>query len=160
MSDQLMRMDEKPQYEELITVVDSVLDGEVNIVSVMSTLACLLKHHFNKIYWVGFYIEDKGTLKVGPYQGTLACLQIEPDRGLCGRAFRTGETQIVNDVHADPGHITCDAASLSEIVIPVKQSNGTVYGVLDVDSDRLEAFGDTDRKFLELTVSRRIEVLF
>jgi GAF domain-containing protein len=147
-------------YEDLIKALSAVLEGEANRISVMSTLVCLLKQSFSRFYWVGFYLEDEnGVLKVGPYQGTLGCLTIEPHRGVCGRAYRTGNIQLVDDVHADPEHIACDAASLSEIVIPVRRSNGSVFGVLDVDSDQPAAFGKVDEKYLGLIVTQFLEPL-
>lgn len=154
-------MDERKKYEELIAGISAVLEGEDNLVSVMSTLACMLKHAFDKNFWVGFYLEDEssGLLKVGPYQGTLGCLTIEPARGVCGRAYRLKKSQVVDDVHSDPEHIACDAASLSEIVVPVFRKNGSVFGVLDVDSDQLAAYNDTDREFLESIIRNFLEPL-
>lgn len=141
--------------------VQSVLEGETNAISIMSTLACLLKQSFPVYYWVGFYLEcsegDHKILKVGPYQGTMGCLTITPDRGVCGRAYRTGSTQLVDDVHADPEHIACDAASQSEVVIPVRRKDGSIYGVLDVDSDQLSAFSSEDKTFLEQIIADFLE---
>jgi GAF domain-containing protein len=144
-------------YKELIPQMEAVLKGEQNLISILSTVCAMLRTAFSKVYWVGFYLEDHGVLKVGPYQGTMGCLTIEFERGVCGRAYRMRTAQIVDDVHSDPEHIACDAASLSEIVIPLVRPDGTVYGVLDVDSDRLSAFNGVDQQYLQQIVKRFIE---
>ena len=150
-------MSREQLYIELSAQMRNVLEGETNCISIMSTIAGMLKQSMETFYWVGFYMEDNGVLKVGPYQGTLGCLTIAHDRGVCGRAWRTGETQIVDDVHKDPEHIACDPASVSEIVIPVRHKNGSVYAVLDVDSCLPSNFDATDRLFLEKMVREHLE---
>lgn len=142
-------MKKEEQYELVKQQINAVLEGEKNTISIMSTISCILKETFPHFYWVGFYIEDNGVLKVGPYQGTLGCLSIAFDRGVCGRAYRLGETQIVENTHDDPEHIACDPKSNSEIVIPVRDNNNTVFAVLDVDSTEFAAFDTLDQKFLE-----------
>ena len=150
-------MNKKDVYEALISDLKAVLAGEDNSISAMSTVACLVHERLDHAYWSGFYIDDGKQLKVGPYQGTMGCLSIAYDRGVCGRAYRERRTQIVDDVHADPEHIACDAKSNSEIVIPVRRKDGSVYAVFDVDSEQLGAFDDTDRNYLEAIVATCVE---
>jgi GAF domain-containing protein len=119
----------------------------------MATVSNILHHAFDHYYWTGFYVADPdkpGELVIGPYQGTLGCLRIPFGRGVCGVAAESGETQIVEDVHAFPGHIACDARSESEIVVPVFDRNGALIAVFDVDSDRTAQFDDVDRQGLEI----------
>lgn len=145
-------MNKKEIYEQLLKQIDAVLKDEKNTVSKMSTICGILKESFSYYYWVGFYIEDNGVLKIGPYQGTLACITIDFDKGVCGRAFRLAETQIVKDTHQDPEHIACDPKSNSEIVIPVINKHHKVFAVLDVDSTIYEAFDEVDAYYLEILV--------
>jgi len=145
-------------YQILKAKMEAVLQGETNLISIMSTIAGMIKQEMESIYWVGFYIEDNGVLKVGPYQGTLGCLTIAHERGVCGRAYRTKETQIVDDVHLDPEHIACDPASVSEIVLPVCDKNGNVFAVLDVDSTIPGNFNTTDKQYLEDIINQFMEV--
>jgi len=108
-------------YEEIATQLAGVLDGCPDAVAAMASTAALLKERFARMFWVGFYLPDAdGNLRVGPYQGPIACLSLPAGRGVCGAAFASGETQIVDDVHAIEDHIACDARSRSEIVVPVK----------------------------------------
>jgi GAF domain-containing protein len=122
----------------------------------MSTIAALLHHKQPHFFWTGFYRLVGGRLVVGPYQGSLACQQIELGRGVCGTAFARGETIVVPDVSAFPGHIPCDARSRSEIVVPYRDATGALGGVLDVDARVPDAFDDVDREHLEAIV----ELLF
>lgn len=122
----------------------------------MATTAALLHHKQPHFFWTGFYRRVGDRLVVGPYQGSLACQQIEFGRGVCGAAFARGETIVVPDVHAFPGHIPCDARSRSEIVVPYRDASGTLAGVLDVDARVPDAFDDVDREHLEAIV----ELLF
>lgn len=152
-------MEDKTQkYKRILKEAAAVLENEQNLISVMATLSGILKNEFPNFYWVGFYIEDKGVLKVGPYQGTLGCLTIHPERGVCGRAYRLAETQIVDDVHQDPLHIACDPKSNSEIVVPVKVGD-KVIAVLDVDSDQYANFDATDKLYLEQLVEQSFKFL-
>lgn len=141
-------------YERVITELEAVLDDETDKVARMATVACLLKQNFPYFYWVGFYRLVDNRLLIGPYQGTLGCLHISLDRGVCGAAARERQTKIVPDVHLFPGHIACDPASRSEIVVPVINSGDELLGVLDVDSDQLSAFDEVDQRHLEDIVSR------
>ena len=138
-------------YAEVAAEIAAVLEGETHNVARMATVACLLHHAFDAYFWTGFYLVDADKseeLVIGPYQGTLGCLRIPFTRGVCGAAARTGEVQIVEDVHAFPGHIACDARSESEIVVPVFAPDGTLYAVFDVDSSSLGSFDEIDAMHL------------
>lgn len=137
-------------YLELAGHVESVLAGTTDAIAGMATMAALLHHGFGHL-WTGFYrvVEPNRLLRVGPYQGTLGCLDIEFGKGVCGTAAARGETVIVEDVHAFPGHITCDARSRSEIVVPVFDADRSLVAVLDIDSEHPAAFTDEDRAGLE-----------
>ncbi|MGZ8378495.1 MAG: GAF domain-containing protein [Gemmatirosa sp.] len=141
----------KPQaYAELDGHVRAVLEGVRDPIAGMATVSCLVHHAFGHL-WTGFYrvVEPGARLRVGPYQGTLGCLEIAFGRGVCGTAAAEGRTVVVEDVHAFPGHIACDGRSASEIVVPVYDAEGTLLAVFDVDSDRRGAFDDDDRVGLE-----------
>ena len=147
-------------YAELERQIAAVLEGERHPVSRMATLACLLHERFERFFWTGFYMvdpEQPGELVIGPYQGSLGCLRIPLGKGVCGTAAKTGETQIVADVHAFPGHIACDTRSNSEIVVPVRGADGALIGVLDIDSEAFEAFDDTDARWLERILAKAFE---
>ena len=122
------------------------------MVARMATLSCLLHQAFDHYFWTGFYVVDPEKteeLVIGPYQGTLGCLRIPYSRGVCGAAARTGEVQIVKDVHDFPGHIACDVRSQSEIVIPVYDKSGALFGVFDVDSTEVGSFDGEDATELQ-----------
>lgn len=142
-------------YSVIEAQLDSVLEGIDDEIAVMATVSCLLHHGFGHL-WTGFYrvVEPQALLRVGPYQGTLGCLDIAFGRGVCGTAAAEGRTVIVPDVEAFPGHIACDGRSRSEIVVPVRGTDGGLLAVLDVDSDRLGTFDETDRIALERIVDR------
>jgi GAF domain-containing protein len=146
-------------YQQLATHVDAVLDGLTDPVAAMATIAALVHHGFRHL-WTGFYrvVNGDQLLRVGPYQGTLGCLEIQFGRGVCGTAAARAQTVIVEDVHAFPGHITCDARSRSEIVVPVFNADRTLIAIFDIDSDRPAAFDEQDRIGLErlLTWFRRV----
>ena len=138
-------------YRQLERQARSVLEGVRDEVAAMATWSCLLHHAFGHL-WTGFYrvVEPGKLLRVGPYQGTLGCLEIAFGRGVCGAAAARRETVVVPDVERFPGHIACDARSRSEIVVPVFGPGGReLIAVLDIDSDRKGAFGDEDRAALE-----------
>lgn len=142
-------------YAELQGHSDAILDGVDDEVTAMATIAALLHHAFGHL-WTGFYrvVEPGQLLRVGPYQGSLGCVDIAFGRGVCGDAAAGGKTVIVPDVEKYPGHITCDARSKSEIVVPVFGKRGDLIAVLDIDSDRLNAFDLEDAHGLEQLVSR------
>ncbi len=127
-----------------------MLEGVDDPVTGMATVSCLVHHAFGHL-WTGFYrvVEPGRLLRVGPYQGTLGCLEIPFGRGVCGTAAAEGRAVVVEDVHAFPGHIACDGRSASEIVVPVRDADGALVAVFDVDSDRRAAFDDDDRAGLE-----------
>jgi L-methionine (R)-S-oxide reductase len=137
-------------YAQLAAHVDAVLEGISDPIAGMATISALVHHAFGHL-WTGFYrvVEPNRLLRVGPYQGTLGCLDIQFGRGVCGTAASEGRTQVVEDVHAFPGHITCDARSRSEIVAPVFGPDGALIAVFDIDSDRPAAFDEADRAGLE-----------
>jgi L-methionine (R)-S-oxide reductase len=144
--------DREARYREVAAEIASVLEGEPNLTARMATVASMLASSFNHYFWTGFYVVDAdrpGELVVGPYQGTLGCLRIAFGRGVCGTAAATGQTQLVPDVHAFPGHIACDSRSQSEVVVPVFDKAGRLIAVFDVDSDQPAAFDETDARWLE-----------
>ena len=148
--------DKAERYRELSAEIASVLDGEPNLTARMATVASMLAASFDTYFWTGFYVVDpdkERELVVGPYQGTLGCLRIAFGRGVCGAAAETGQTQLVQDVEAFPGHIACDSRSKSEVVVPVRDASGRLIAVLDVDSDQLAAFDAVDAEWLERIVA-------
>mgnify|MGYP001306012881 FL=1 len=133
------------KHDEVYQRIESLLEDENDWVAAMATVACELHNSFNHFHWTGFYrTVAPNLLKIGPYQGGHGCLVIPYDKGICGAAARTGETQDVPDVHARPEHIACSSSTLSEIVVPVKSPDGEVFAVLDVDSDYQAAFTSKD----------------
>jgi GAF domain-containing protein len=141
-------------YEELDGHCQAILDGVSDQVSAMATIAALVHHAFGHL-WTGFYrvVEEGQLLRVGPYQGSLGCIDITFGRGVCGTAAAQMRTIIVPDVQKFPGHITCDARSRSEIVVPVKGRRGELIAVLDVDSESVSAFDENDARGLARLVS-------
>ncbi len=131
------------QYETLSKQLDALLHGEPDVISNLSNASALLNQFLTDINWVGFYLMKDGELVLGPFQGLPACVRIPVGRGVCGTAVATKETLLVEDVHAFPGHIACDAASNSEIVIPLFK-DGEVVGVLDIDSPLKARFTQED----------------
>jgi len=146
-----MNAENKQQlYDGVFQRVKDLIAGETDPIAVMATVACELHHSFDHFDWTGFYrVVAPGLLKIGPYQGTHGCLTIPFERGVCGAAARLRQTQVVPDVREFSGYIACSSSSLSEIVVPVIASDGTLLAVLDVDSDRLAAFDEVDRVNLE-----------
>ena len=133
------------KHEEVYQRIESLLKDENDWIAAMATVVCELHNSFNHFHWTGFYrTVAPNLLKIGPYQGGHGCLVIPYDKGICGSAARTGETQDVPDVHARPEHIACSSSTLSEIVVPVKSPYGEVFAVLDVDSDYQAAFTSED----------------
>ncbi len=120
-----------------------------NPISRMATIVAVLHHKFDYFFWTGFYIVNNGVLQVGPYQGSVACQELTPGKGVCWEAYSTKKSVIVPNVEAFPGHIACDSRAKSEIVIPIFNKEGEVYAVLDVDSSKLNAFGKVDAEGLE-----------
>ena len=140
------------RYRQALEDIAAVLDGEPDLIARMSTVAAMLAQAFPEAFWIGFYVVDasrRQELVVGPYQGTPGCLRIAFSRGVCGAAARTRATQIVEDVHAFPGHIACDSRSNSEIVVPVFDGTGALIAVLDLDSTEYAAFDEADAEGLQ-----------
>lgn len=149
--------DKVARYAEVEAEILAVLDGEPNRTARMATVASMLADAFPAFFWTGFYVVDPDKadeLVVGPYQGTLGCLRIAFGRGVCGAAARDRTTQIVDDVHAFPGHIACDSRSASEIVVPVFDGAGVLIAVFDVDATVTSAFDATDAHALERLMAR------
>jgi L-methionine (R)-S-oxide reductase len=115
----------------------------------MATINAVLYHKMDGFFWVGFYLLKEGRLMVGPYQGPLACLELEKNKGVCWAGINQDQTIVVEDVHRFPGHIACDSRSKSEIVVPVKNPDNKIIGVLDIDSSLLANFDKTDAVHLE-----------
>ncbi|MES2723908.1 MAG: GAF domain-containing protein [Pseudomonadota bacterium] len=144
--------DKAARYATVAEEIASVLEGEPNRVARMATIASMLAASFAHYFWTGFYVVDPERdreLVVGPYQGTLGCLRIAYGRGVCGTAAATGQTQLVPDVHAFPGHIACDGRSASEVVVPVFDPTGNLIAVFDVDATEPAAFDAVDAAWLE-----------
>ena len=137
-------------YRDARRRIDALLDGETDWIAAMATVACELHHSFDSYDWTGFYraVSDDHLI-VGPYQGPHGCLHIDFDRGVCGAAARTRETQLWPDVSDAPDHIACQSSTQSEVVVPIVTPSDRLLAVLDVDSDTVGAFDDTDREHLE-----------
>ena len=149
--------DKAERYAEVEAEILAVLVGEPNRTARMATVASMLADAFPVFFWTGFYVVDETRpeeLVVGPYQGTLGCLRIPFGRGVCGAAARDRQTQVVEDVHAFPGHIACDSRSASEIVVPVLDAAGELIAVLDVDATEIAAFDAVDAEALERLMAR------
>jgi len=145
----LRGVDKRAAYDELASHATSVLAGIDDEIAIMSTLTALVHNAFGHL-WTGFYrVISPALLRVGPYQGTLGCLEIEFGRGVCGTAAAERRTVIVPDVHAFTGHITCDARSRSEIVIPVFDVRQRLIAVFDIDSEHVGTFDEDDARGLE-----------
>jgi len=137
------------KYLELINKIKLLIEGETDIISIMSTISCEVFHTFDYLNWVGFYrVVGRNTLKVGPYQGGHGCLKINFDRGICGKCASEKKTQIVKDVEKLDFHIACSSETKAEIVLPVFDSQKNLIAVFDVDSVNAEAFDETDEKHL------------
>ena len=149
--------DKAARYAEVESEILAVLAGEPNRTARMATVASMLADAFPVFFWTGFYVVDPDRadeLVVGPYQGSLGCLRIAFGRGVCGAAARDRATQVVDDVHAFPGHIACDSRSASEIVVPVFDSSGALIAVFDVDATVRSAFDAVDAQALERLMAR------
>lgn len=139
-------------YQELLPQVRAMLEHETDLIANLANVAAALKFGLG-FFWVGFYLAKQDQLVLGPFQGPIACSRIAPGKGVCGTAWVQKQTLIVPDVDAFPGHIACASASKSEIVVPLVDDAGEVWAVLDIDSDRLDDFSQTDRDALEQFVS-------
>ncbi len=156
MFDPMTSNEKSTRYEEVAQEIAAVIDGEANLTARMATVSNILHHSFDHYFWTGFYVVDPekpDELVVGPYQGTMGCMRIPFGKGVCGTAAATRETQIVDDVHAFPDHIACDARSESEIVVPVFDKEGDLIAVFDVDSDQKAQFDKVDKQGLEAIIA-------
>lgn len=142
--------DKRSKYEELFSQLASLIGSETDTIANMANLCAALKDTFN-FFWIGFYIVKGDQLVLGPFQGPIACTRIGFGKGVCGTAWKNGETLVVPDVNAFPGHIACSSLSKSEIVVPVFYE-GKVVAVLDVDSDQQAFFDEIDAQYLEKIV--------
>jgi L-methionine (R)-S-oxide reductase len=136
------------QYQSLAKQVKSLLNKDEKLISNLSNFVAALNQSFEKISWAGFYFAENENLYLGPFQGKVACTNIKFGQGVCGAAAKERKTMIVEDVYKFPGHIFCDADSKSEIVVPVFK-NKNLFGVLDLDSTKISAFNNIDKKYLE-----------
>ena len=143
-------MTKEEKYKELVEDIRSLIDGETDMIAIMSNVAAEI-HQTMGFWWTGFYRVIDNELLLGPFQGPIACIHIAYGRGVCGTAWKKAETIIVPDVEQFPGHIACSSQSRSEIVVPVfsHEDNKKVIAVLDIDSEHLSTFDETDRKYLE-----------
>lgn len=139
-------------YRQLVAELGGLIAGEPDWIANLANSAALIYHSLPDLNWAGFYLLKDGELVVGPFQGKPACVRIALGKGVCGTAAAQKQTQLVRDVHEFPGHIACDAASNSEIVVPLIR-NGAVIGVLDLDSPMLARFDEEDRQGLEAFVA-------
>jgi len=140
------------QYPLLVKQVKSLLKKEDHLITNLSNFTAALKQTFAKINWIGFYLFEGEKLYLGPFQGKVACTEIQIGSGVCGTSAKERKTIIVDDVDKFPGHIACDVESKSEIVIPIVK-DGKLFGVLDLDSTEFSSFNETDKKYLEELVS-------
>jgi len=140
--------DKREAYSVAVSEIEALVDGEPDLIANLGNAVAVLRERLD-FFWIGTYRLEGDDLLLGPFQGTTACSRIALGRGVCGAAAARGETILVPDVHAFPGHIACDARSRSEIDVVLRDSEGRVRGVLDVDSDRPSAFDEIDREGLE-----------
>ncbi|MBO5525286.1 MAG: GAF domain-containing protein [Clostridia bacterium] len=149
-----MRMD----YQLLFEQAKAITEGESDLICNLANLSALLFSEVDRLNWAGFYLHKDGELVLGPFQGKVACRRIQKGKGVCGTAWREGKSQLVENVHAFPGHIACDGASNSEIVVSIVK-NGAFLGVLDLDSPFFSRFGEEDLIGLE-RIAEYISELF
>jgi GAF domain-containing protein len=146
-------LEKEARYEKTLPSIGTMIDGEDDLTTVLSTISCELYHAFEHWNWVGFYRRvDERTLKVGPYQGGHGCLTIDMDRGVCGACLREKSIIIIKDVSTVDDHIACSSDTKSEIVLPVIGNSGTVLAVFDLDSTEIGAFDETDKEYLSKVV--------
>lgn len=145
-------------YRSLCAQLAALTEGVPHKIANLANASALLWEHLEKINWAGFYIMEGGKLVLGPFQGKTACIEIGVGKGVCGTAVARDATQLVSDVHQFPGHIACDSASNSEIVVPIHVA-GSIWGVLDIDSPEFGRFTEADRKGLEAFVRILEQVL-
>lgn len=148
---QISKGTKEEQYHSIIMQIKGLMEGEEDLIANLANITAALKEQFNW-WWVGFYLVKGDELVLGPFQGPVACTRIKKGRGVCGTSWQLSQTLIVPDVEQFAGHIACSSLSKSEIVVPIIK-NDKIVAVLDVDSDQLNHFDETDRKHLEEIVS-------
>ena len=147
------KQEKTKRYEKTLPSIGTMIDGEEDLTTVLSTISCELYHAFEHWNWVGFYRRvDQRTLEVGPYQGGHGCLTIDMDRGVCGAYLREKSIIIIKDVSTVNDHIACSSETKSEIVLPIIDNSGTVLAVFDLDSTEIGAFDETDKEYLSKVV--------
>ena len=143
-------MHRKELYRVLVSQIESLIFGETDETGVLANVSAAMKEAFpERFFWVGFYLVRNGVLRLGPFQGSVACYEIPFGKGVCGTAWKEGKTIIVDDVETFPGHIACSSLSRSEIVVPIRRHNGEIVGVIDIDSKNLADFNQDDGNCLE-----------
>lgn len=145
-------MKKEERYQELSKQISALIEGETDSISVMANVSAAI-HEAMGFFWTGFYIVKDNELRLGPFQGSVACMHIPYGRGVCGTAWQRKATIVVPDVEEFPGHIACSSLSRSEIVVPVFDANDNVTAVLDIDSRELNTFDEVDQRWLEKIVS-------
>ncbi|WP_096269704.1 GAF domain-containing protein [Paucisalibacillus globulus] len=150
--------DKVKDYELLIKQLAALVHDEKDVIANLSNASALLNQFLDQVNWVGFYLWKEDELVLGPFQGLPACIRIGYGKGVCGTAVKERKTQLVDDVHQFPGHIACDSASQSEIVVPIIKDD-KIYGVLDIDSPILNRFDETDKVYLEKFVEELVKSL-
>ena len=153
-------MNKQETYEQLLQQIAALIEGETDETSVLANVSAALHEAFAQFFWTGFYLVRQNELRLGPFQGTVACMHIQHGRGVCGTAWAEALTQVVPDVEQFPGHIACSSLSRSEIVVPIMNNAHRVVGVLDIDSKELATFDDTDRHYLERLCAMLTAVLY
>ena len=151
-------INKEEKYQHFLPDWKLLIDGETDKIAVLANTCAALREAFG-FFWIGFYLVKNGQLVLGPFQGDVACYRIRKGRGVCGTAWAEARTQVVPDVEQFPGHIACSSLSKSEIVVPL-MANNEVVGVLDIDSDQLNTFDETDRRYLEELVSVLSKTLY
>jgi L-methionine (R)-S-oxide reductase len=145
-------------YPLLARQIESLIDGEFDSIAVLSNVTAIINQSLDNVNWIGFYLLKDDQLVLGPFQGNVACYRIPLDKGVCGKAVTTNTTQRIDDVHAFSGHIACDSATESELVVPLVV-NGNIIGVLDIDSPTLARFLNEDQAGVELCVEKLVKHL-
>ena len=143
----------KNRYNRIFKQLEELLAPHDNPIAAMATIAAVLHNKFDHFFWTGFYLLQDEELIVGPYQGSVACIKLKKNTGVCWAGINNKETVLVPDVHQFPGHIACDSRSQSEIVLPVRNKKGEIIGVMDVDSKELNSFDEADREGLEKIIT-------
>ncbi len=148
-----MKKDKKDnRYKRLFDQINGLIKADADIIANMATVVAVLHHKMDCFFWTGFYRIIDGELIVGPYQGPAACIHLKKDTGVCWAGVNKRASMVVPDVEKFPGHIACDSRSKSEIVVPLKNKEGEIIGILDVDSKDLDSFDETDALWLERIV--------